>query len=295
MARYQSQGCIGKGAMGVVHRAWDSRGHCYVAIKTIRLERTSRLDRVRRMKREARALARISHRNVVQVIDGGVFRNGFYLAMEYVKGRTLAQALGDGPFEGEETASIGAQLADGLSAVHLAGVVHRDIKPSNVMVDTHGTAKIMDFGLANLTNDHDATLLTTTGALLGTPAYLPPESFADQPHDERGDVYQLGLVLYEILTGTRALYDATLATLISGVAYRNIVDLRLRLPTIDDGLATIVHRALAIDRDARYESASQLRDALIVWLELQGSRRLYHRQYDDACQLTSCQPMAACA
>ena len=154
-----------------------------------------------RFANEVRLLARFSHPNLVRVLDAGEFGRRGYLVMELIEGATLAQRLSTGPLSDRETAHIGAGIADALGYVHAHGIIHRDIKPANVLLDTNGGAHLADFGIARLL---DTTGFTMTGMMLGTPAYLAPEQVEGREIGPAADVYSLGLVLYECLSGHRA-------------------------------------------------------------------------------------------
>ncbi len=196
--RYQLDGILGTGGMGDVHRAWDTRLSRFVAVKLFR----SSLDAVsvRRFDSEVRTLAALSHPGLVSVYDAGTDGDSPFVVLQLVEGRTLHNRIGDGPLSPEEVRSLGARLADALAYVHAHDVVHRDVKPSNILLDTDGHAYLADFGLARLTG---ATRLTSTGEMMGTAAYLAPEQVRGKNLGFPVDVYALGLVLLECLTGYR--------------------------------------------------------------------------------------------
>jgi serine/threonine protein kinase len=201
--RYRLDGLLGTGGMGDVHRAWDTRLSRFVAIKLFR----SSLDATasRRFDSEVRTLAGLSHPALVSVYDAGASDATPFVVLQLVEGRTLHDRIGDGPMTPDEVRDLGARLADALAYVHAHDVVHRDIKPSNILLDTADTAYLADFGLARLTG---ATRLTSTGELMGTAAYLAPEQVRGKDLGFPVDIYALGLVLLECLTGYRE-YEGT--------------------------------------------------------------------------------------
>ncbi|QIG43900.1 serine/threonine protein kinase [Nocardioides anomalus] len=198
--RYELTTRLGEGGVAVVHEAQDRRLDRRVAVKLLRDTATSAEDRAR-FADEARLLGRLSHPGLVRVLDAGIDGDRPYLVLELVRGRSLAEAMDDG-LDADEVARIGAEVADALAHVHAAGIVHRDVKPGNVLLDQDGTAKLADFGIARLVDD--TVHHTRTGFLVGTVAYLSPEQVAGEPVSTAVDVYSLGLVLLEALTGVRA-------------------------------------------------------------------------------------------
>jgi serine/threonine protein kinase len=196
--RYRLDKLIGTGGMGDVHRAWDTRLSRFVAVKLFR----STLDptAARRFDSEVQTLAGLSHPALVSVYDAGTSESTPFVVLQLVEGRTLHDRIGDPPLTPEQVRELGARLANALAYVHAHDVVHRDIKPSNILLDTAEKAYLADFGLARLTG---ATRLTSTGELMGTAAYLAPEQVRGKHLGHPVDVYALGLVLLECLTGYR--------------------------------------------------------------------------------------------
>ncbi|HEX6347125.1 serine/threonine-protein kinase [Umezawaea sp.] len=201
--RYRLEGLLGTGGMGDVHRAWDTRLRRFVAVKLFRAALDATL--VRRFDSEVKTLAALSHPGLVSVYDAGTDGDAPFLVLQLVDGRTLHNRVGDGPLSPDEVRVIGAALADALAYVHAHDVVHRDVKPSNILLDADDNAYLADFGLARLTG---ATRLTSTGELMGTAAYLAPEQVRGKNLGFPVDVYALGLVLLECLTGYRE-YEGT--------------------------------------------------------------------------------------
>jgi eukaryotic-like serine/threonine-protein kinase len=201
--RYRLGSELGSGGMATVHRAWDTRLERAVAVKLYRPS-DDRAEH-RRFHDEARTLAGLSHPGLVTVYDSGIGEDGPYLVMRLVEGGTLRRRIVDGPMPPHEVRGLGTRLADALAAVHAGGVVHRDVKPSNVLLDGAGAPHLADFGVSLTAG---AARLTATGQFLGTAAYLAPEQALGRPVGPPVDVYALGLVLLECLTG-RTEYTGT--------------------------------------------------------------------------------------
>lgn len=199
--RYELGAVLGRGGMADVYRATDRLLHRGVAVKVLRETTENDTDR-RRFTSEARMLAGLSHPGLVMVLDAGFTAEQPYLVLELVEGPTLGQACAAGPLAPDRVAEIGAQLAEALASAHAQDVVHRDVKPGNVLLGTDGRAKLADFGIARLLGD--TVRHTQTGHAIGTPAFLAPEQVRGDQITTAVDVYSLGLVLLETLTGERA-------------------------------------------------------------------------------------------
>lgn len=193
---------LGRGGMGVVYLAQDLKLRREVALKLLLAGEHLNDDRLRIFEREARAAAALNHANVVTIYEFGEWENRPFIATELVAGETLAQVIGRGPLSQADSARVGAQILAALAAAHEAGIVHRDLKPANVMLRPDGAVKVLDFGLARLMKD--VTLSAGIGAM-GTPGYAAPEQWGGKPADSRSDIYAFGCVLYEMLSGTRAM------------------------------------------------------------------------------------------
>ncbi|HKC91699.1 MAG TPA: protein kinase, partial [Candidatus Limnocylindria bacterium] len=257
--RYKLADRIGGGGMADVFRAHDRTLDRYVAIKVMRPAFATDPEFVERFHREAEAMGAIEHPNIVRVLDYGASADGPYIVMELVAGGTLWDLMrARGRVDQYIAAQIAAAIADGLEAAHVRGVLHRDLKPDNVLLD-EGRPKITDFGIARLAA---ATAITRTGELLGTPQYLAPEQMSGGIVDERADVYALGVILYEMLTGARPTGGRTPSEI---VARRLRVDPRppSRLVPIAPALNALVLRALARDPARRVRRAADLREALL--------------------------------
>jgi hypothetical protein len=195
--RYRLSSLLGQGGMSDVYRAVDQRTGTAVAVKVLR---SGDPELARRLAQEARALERFEHPGLVRLLDTGLAGDQAYLVMELVDGPSLAASLRDGALGSPETAALGARLADALAYVHHRGIVHRDVKPSNILLAADGEAWLGDFGIAQL---HDASTLTVAGTTLGTVAYMAPEQLEDHQVGPGADIWSLGMVLLECLTGRR--------------------------------------------------------------------------------------------
>ncbi len=237
---------LGEGGMGTVYRARQKKLQRQVALKLLSRELSSDPAFAERFLREAQALARLQHPNIVSLYDFGETAGYYFLVMEYVDGLNLRQILLRGELKPSEALAIVPQICDGLQYAHEAGVIHRDIKPENVLVDRSGRVKIADFGLAKILDRAVPTIaLTGSGQVMGTPHYMAPEQLTDPRHvDHRADIYSLGVVFYELLTGNLP---------------RGRFDLPSRTIAVDVRLDEVVLRALEQQPDRRYQHASELK------------------------------------
>ncbi len=259
--RYRLGRVLGRGGMCIVYQAWDIKLNRDVAIK--RLEPPLNQDpRTRaRFDREGRALARLSHPNVVTLIDRGSTETDDYLVFEYVEGRSLKEMVKEKPLEVEEAGRILGQVAEGLAAAHQAGIVHRDVKPQNILIDRHGRAKITDFGIAT---GPDWTRVTKAGSIIGSARYMSPEQVRSKPVDARSDIYSLGVVSYEMLAGHPP-FDGANMPEIARQHLNNppppLSEIRSDLPP---GLERIVMRCLEKLPEDRFVSMDELLGALLA-------------------------------
>jgi eukaryotic-like serine/threonine-protein kinase len=258
--RYERHESLGMGGMAQVFKGHDTVLGRTVAIKTLLPQYAADPSFVDRFQREARSAARLSHPNVVTVFDTGNDYGTHYIVMEFVDGPTLKDVLQrKGPLDPREVAQLGIEIADGLGFAHDHGFVHRDVKPANIMVTAQGTAKVADFGIARaITGDS----LTHTQMVLGTAQYFSPEQAQNEPVDARSDLYSLGVVLYELLTGQVPFTGSSPVA----IAYRHVKDppvppSRLN-PQVPAEMEAIVLRLLAKHPDNRYSSAKELKDDL---------------------------------
>jgi serine/threonine protein kinase/tetratricopeptide (TPR) repeat protein len=262
---------LGAGGMGEVYRARDSRLGRDVAIKILPLELASDRDRLRRFEKEARAASALNHGNIVTIYETGTLNGVPFIAMEYVEGSTLRSLLAGGPFQIKKALSVAAQLLEGLSRAHEAGMVHRDLKPENVMVTKDGLVKILDFGLAKLTapvsvSDPESQLPTVTGTspgiVIGTLGYMSPEQVRGLPLDHRSDIFSFGAILYEMLSGKRAFQRDNPADTISAITRDDPPGLTSSGQNISPALDHIVKHCIEKTREQRFQSAHDVAFAL---------------------------------
>jgi len=258
LGRYEIQSEIGRGAMGVVYRATDPVLDRTVAIKTINLsmDQGERAEYDARFYQEAKAAGSLSHPNIVTVYDVGDSGNVAYMAMEFLEGSELHDLTGEGRrLPVEKAVEIAAQVADGLGYAHGRGVVHRDIKPANIMILHNGAAKITDFGIARMRHSE---VKTQTGMLLGSPRYMSPEVVVGKRADGRSDIFSLGIILYEMLTGTAPFSGETMSALMFQTI--NFVPPAPSAvnPAVPPMLDFIVVKMLAKKLDERYQDAREL-------------------------------------
>jgi eukaryotic-like serine/threonine-protein kinase len=263
--RYRVLAELGQGAMGIVYRAEDPELGRVVAIKTIALSGTAQEQDVHqaRFRQEARAAGAVSHPAIVTIYDVGREGDLAFIAMELVEGRELRQLIREGALPATRALEIAALVADGLGYAHERGVIHRDIKPGNIMVLPDGRVKIMDFGIARL---QESDVKTQSGVLLGSPQYMSPEQVAGHRLDGRADVFSLGVVLYEMLTGVKP-FDATdLTQLLFWVVNLPHKPPSERNPFLPPVIDYIVARALKKNPEERYATAAEfardLRDSI---------------------------------
>jgi len=251
---------IGEGGMAVVYKAYQESLGRYAAIKVLRAELARDEEFVARFRREALAVAQLNHPNILHVYDAGVANGVYYMAMGFVDGGSLKDLIGQGPVEPAYAASIAAQLADALDYAHKQGIVHRDVKPSNVLMTRDGRPMLTDFGIAKAL--YESAALTRTGISIGTPEYMAPEQIQGQPVDGRTDIYALGIVLYEMVTGWAPFSTPTpVATL-----YKQVNEppppLHQVNVNVPDWLEGVVGKALAKRPEGRYQQAADLAAAL---------------------------------
>jgi len=246
---------IGRGGMGVVFRAEDIRLKRDVALKFLPSQLADSAELRERFLIEAQAAAALSHPNICVIHEVGETEDRLYIAMEYVEGETLRDRIKKGPLKPEEALDVVAQVAAGLSEAHGKGIIHRDIKSANIMVTQKGRAKVMDFGLAKLRGGSSLTRSQTT---LGTVAYMSPEQARGEEVDGRTDLWSLGIVLYEMLTGELPFRGDQDLSVIHSIIHEEPKPLKQRKPPIPEELHQVVSRALRKNRDSRYGSAGDM-------------------------------------
>jgi eukaryotic-like serine/threonine-protein kinase len=257
---YEVTATIGEGGMAVVYKGYQQSLNRYVAIKVLRAELARDQEFVERFRREALAVADLSHPNILHVYDAGYANGVYYIVMAYVDGGSLKDLIARGPIEMEYTIAIAAQVADALHHGHQRGIVHRDVKPSNILISRDGRPLLTDFGIAKAL--HETTGLTRTGTSIGTPEYMAPEQIQGQPVDARTDIYALGIVLYEMLAGWAPFSANTpVATL-----YKQVNEPPPPLRQVNIGISTwvqeIVLKAMEKNPWDRYQKASEMAAAL---------------------------------
>ncbi|GMU43936.1 MAG: alpha/beta fold hydrolase [Xanthomonadales bacterium] len=263
--RYEVIALLGSGGMGKVYLAHDVRLERKVALKLLSGRMTRNQEWLRRFEREARAIGALNHPNILTVHEVGEIEGHHYIATEFVDGRTLRGVLKDGPLTPLAALVIATQAAAALAAAHTAGIVHRDLKPENLMLRGDGWLKLLDFGLAkplHWKNIEKTRVETVPGVIMGTANYMSPEQARGQPVDARSDVFSLGVLLYEMLTGTSPFAGPTTSDVIAAVLERQPLPLAQRVPGIPAELDRIVARCLRKDREQRYVQAGELEQDL---------------------------------
>jgi serine/threonine-protein kinase len=258
IGRYQLVEKLGQGGMGIVYRAFDTLLQRVVAIKVISESIDAGAERRERFFREARAAGLLSHRNIITIHDLGEHEGQPYLAMEFLEGEDLQRrSFGPDRMSLARKVDLGIEVCEGLQYAHSRGVVHRDIKPANIFITDNGTAKILDFGLARLVSSE----LTNSNMMMGTINYMAPEQVRGERADHRSDIFSLGVVLYELLSGRRAFDGESAAATMYKILQEAPEPLGHIDPTLPPDLVAIVEKAMAKPRDERYQQmADMLRD-----------------------------------
>ena len=263
--RYRIEQRIGDGGMGVVYRATHVVLKKPFALKVMRADRSTDPNIVQRFMREARAASGIGHPNIVNINDFGTSEDGSaYLAMEFLDGVTLAEAMQSGPIPFARALDIFIQIAGALEAAHEQGIVHRDLKPENIMVVRAGKqnelVKVLDFGIAKVKNA--AAKITQTGLVFGTPHYMSPEQAAGQPVDHRSDIYSLGVIMYQVLAGELPFAAESLMALMTKHMFEPAPSLRESGHAVPSALDAIVARCLQKKPELRHASMRELESDL---------------------------------
>jgi predicted Ser/Thr protein kinase len=255
IGRYEIIELVGRGGMGVLYRGRDKSLERDVAVKMMLVDFTSDPSARERFEREAKAVARLQHRNVVTIHELGDADGAPYIVMEFLSGKDLDTLLkSETPITLGDKLDIAVQLCEGLGYAHEQGIVHRDIKPGNVRVLEDGTVKILDFGIAKFA----VSSVTLSGTIMGTPSYMAPEQIMGQPVDGRADLFSAGVLLYEILTGKKPFTGDQPTTVVYQIMHTEPPSVRDSVPELPEALHEIVSRALQKNPNERYSRASEM-------------------------------------
>lgn len=260
---YQLLSIIGQGSSGEVYLAVDTRLNRRVAIKLLSADFSGDTERISRFKQEARTTSTLNHPNIVTIFEIGEFNSRHYIVTEYVEGETLrARLSGPNPLAPKEAPLIALQVVEALAAAHQEGIIHRDIKPDNIIIRRDGLVKVLDFGIAKLVAfdpsmnaDH---LTTHTGIVMGTAAYMSPEQARGQKVDHRTDIFSVGVMLYEMLTGRKPFAGDTWSDVIAAVLMTEPTSLAVLAPSVPASLQEVVARCLQKKPEQRFQTASDL-------------------------------------
>jgi serine/threonine protein kinase len=261
ISQYRIEEQIGQGGMATVYKAYQSSINRHVAIKILPSQYAQDPNFVKRFEQEARAIAALEHPHILPVYDFGTQDGLTYMVMRYVRGGTLGNLMGT-PLSYERIVRLISAVARALDYAHKQGVVHRDIKPSNILIDKNGEALLTDFGIAKLIESSGATQLTGSGTILGTPAYMSPEQAKAEPVDGRSDIYSLGVVLYELLTGQQPFQAETPVAVVLKHVSEPVPPPRSVKPDIPEAMERVVIKAMAKDPNERYQTVGEMEQAL---------------------------------
>jgi non-specific serine/threonine protein kinase len=261
---------LGGGGMGIVYKAEDTKLHRFVALKFLPEHLAADSVALERFRREAYAASALNHPHICTIYDIDEHESVHFIVMEFMQGTTLRQKMQGQPIQMEEILQLAVEIADGLEAAHVKGIIHRDIKPANIFLTEHGTAKLLDFGLAKLLEGPRSgesaaptaateEMLTSPGSAVGTIAYMSPEQVRGEELDARSDLFSAGVVLYEMATGRRPHEGATSGLVFHAILTQTPVAPKKVNPGVPKKLEKIIRKALEKDRRLRYQSASDLR------------------------------------
>ena len=296
LGHYRIEAKLGEGGMGVVYRAFDTHLDRPVAIKILRADATTSPERQRRFVQEAKAASALNHPNIIHIYDISSSGDTDFIAMEFVAGKTLHQLIGKNDLPLRDTLKYSIQIADALARAHSAGIVHRDLKPANIIIDEDGRVKLLDFGLAKLTEKTvdseadtatmtaEAAPLTEEGSIVGTVAYMSPEQAEGRKVDARSDIFSFGSVLYEMVTGRRPFEGATKMSTISAILQKEPPPPGGLAPNLPAELEKIILRCLRKDRDRRTQHIDDVKLALeeLRYDSASGKRSLASKGSDQA-------------
>jgi eukaryotic-like serine/threonine-protein kinase len=279
VSHYRILSLLGRGGMGAVYLALDTNLGRKIALKLLPEQFTKDTEQVRRFEREARAASALNHPNIITIHEIGAIDHCHFIISEFVEGQTLRRWIANNPMELNSVLDIAIQVASALAAAHAAGITHRDVKPENVMLRPDGLVKVLDFGLAKLTETQSTTdetqasmigtLSTETGAVIGTVRYMSPEQARGQKVDERTDIFSLGVMLYEMVAGRRPFEGQTASDCIAALLTAEPPPLGQSRPGTPAELERIIKKCLLKEREGRYRSAHEL------FTDLSGLKRNY--------------------
>jgi len=259
--RYRVLKELGKGAMGIVYKAFDPQIDREVALKILRKDRLTNDEFTQRFLKEAKAIGRLSHPNIVTVYDVGQDHGTIYIAMEFLEGRPLDEAIKEDKLKITDIGSIGVQIAEALNYAHQKGVIHRDIKPANIILNSDGRIKITDFGVAQI-EDLLTIHQTQAGAILGTPLYMSPEQVNAQPVDGRSDLYALGVILYVLLTGSKPFTGKNLTAIFAAIINsKPAVPIEI-VSGISKAQSDLIMKSINKEPDRRFQTGREMAEAL---------------------------------
>src|SRR5262245_19783027 len=268
--RYRLEAKLGSGGMSTVYLARDTTLDRPVAVKVMHREMSEQADQLERFRQEARAVAKLSHPNVVAVIDAGEDGGHPYIVFEYVEGETLKQRINRvGALDAQEALAYAIEIARGLTVAHARNMVHRDIKPQNVLIDAEGRAKLTDFGISRQLEQDG---MTATGRVLGTTDYVAPEQAMGHGVDTRSDIYSLGVVLYEMLIGQVPFHADSQVGVAMKHVNEELPDVQQRRPEVSAAAALVVERATPNDPNQRYQDVGEMIYDLSTALEVEAAR-----------------------
>ena len=260
--RYEVIEELGRGGMGRVYKAYDQKIEEVIALKVIHPEISVNEKAVERFRNELKFARKIGHRHVGRMFDLGEVDRTFYITMEYVEGENLKSFIRrSGQLAPRKAISLGKQVCEGLSEAHRMGIIHRDLKPQNIMIDREGNARIMDFGIARFT---EAEGLTGSGVVVGTPEYMSPEQVESTEVDKRADIYALGVILYEMVTGRVPFAGETPLAVLIKHKQEPPQNPQESNPLVSEAMTRIILKCLAKDKADRYSSAEELYEDLIA-------------------------------